>query len=124
SEWSATTKDQLNIFRSQKSFSAIIELKQRPYFVALNDVIVTMRMNDLKLGDVITLDRVREIGSEEFILQGNPYVHPSYFTVKAVVIEHPVSEEIVRHHWKKRGHQPVHVNRNHHTALRVCEISI
>ncbi|KAJ3019066.1 UNVERIFIED_CONTAM: Adaptor for signal transduction [Siphonaria sp. JEL0065] len=124
SEWSTTTKDQLNTLRSQKSFSAIVEVKQRPYFVALNDVIVTMRMNDLKLGDVISLDRVREIGTEEFILQGNPYVHPNYFSVKAVVIEHPVSQEIVRHHWKKRGHQPVHVNRNHHTALRVCEISI
>ncbi|KAJ3064209.1 hypothetical protein HDU98_012354 [Podochytrium sp. JEL0797] len=122
--WSATTKTQLTHLRAQTTLSAIVEIKQRPYFVAVNDVIVTMRMNDLQLGDVIELDRVREIGSEDYLLQGNPYVHPGFFTVKAVVIEHPVSQEIVRHHWKKRGHQPVHVNRNHHTALRVSEISI
>ncbi|KAJ3393893.1 hypothetical protein HDU84_000856 [Entophlyctis sp. JEL0112] len=123
-EWSAATKDRLAMLRAQRDLRAIVEIKQRPYFVAVNDVIITMRMNDLSLGDVIVLDRVREISSEDYILQGHPYVFPSFFTIKAVVVEHPVSAEIVRHHWKKRGHQPVHVNRNHHTALRISEISI
>jgi ribosomal protein L21 len=81
-------------------------------------------MNDLNLGDVITLDRVREIGSEDYIIQGNPYVYPDFFTIKATVIEHPVGREIVRHHWKKRGYVTKHVNRNHHTALRITDISI
>ncbi|KAJ3098622.1 hypothetical protein HDU97_003887 [Phlyctochytrium planicorne] len=83
-----------------------------------------MRMNDLNIGDIISLDRVREISTEDYILQGHPYVYPGYFNIKATVIEHPVSGEIVRHHWKKRGHQPIRVNRNHHTALRITEISI
>ncbi|KAJ3132628.1 hypothetical protein HK100_005182 [Physocladia obscura] len=98
---SSQTKTQLALLRGQNYLRAIVELKQRPYFVALNDVIITMRMNDLELGDVIELDRVREISSEDYILQGNPYVHPSYFKVKAVVIEHPVSAEIVplQDHW-------------------------
>ncbi|KAJ3244048.1 hypothetical protein HDU78_011528 [Chytriomyces hyalinus] len=124
--WSETTKTQLGLLREQptNSFSAIVELKQRPYFVGIGDIIVTMRMNDLKLGDVIVLDRVREIGSKDYVLKGHPYVHPQFFSVKAVVIEHPVSAEVVRHHWKKRGHQPVHTNRNHHTSLRIAEISI
>ncbi|KAI8852527.1 hypothetical protein BC829DRAFT_384605 [Chytridium lagenaria] len=113
--WSADTKESLSLIKNQPNHWAIVEIKQRPYYVALNDVIVTMRMNDVSIGD---------ISSDEYILKGHPYLYPGYFTVKATVVEHPVSAEIVRHHWKKRGHQPVIVNRNHHTALRITEISI
>lgn len=110
--------------RQQTKSSAIVEIKQRPFEVSVNDVIITMRMNDLKLGDVIVLDRVREISTEDYVLRGNPYIFPDFFTVKAVVVEHSVSAEIVRHHWKKRGHQPIHRNRTHHTVLRITDISI
>ncbi|KAJ3333684.1 hypothetical protein HDU76_005158 [Blyttiomyces sp. JEL0837] len=123
-KWSQQTLSSLETLRKQPNLKATVEIKQRPYHVGQNDVIITMRMNDLKLGDVISLDRVREISTGDFILQGNPYIYPSFFNIKAVVIEHPVSAEIVRHHWKKRGHQPVHVNRNHHTALRISEIEV
>ncbi|KAI8614673.1 hypothetical protein BC830DRAFT_1126331 [Chytriomyces sp. MP71] len=122
--WSSATKTALDQLRSAPRLSAIVELKQRPYFVSVNDVVVAMRMNDLQLGDVIALDRIREVSSDAHVLQGHPFVHPEFVSVKAVVIEHPVSKEVVRHHWKKRGHQPIHVNRNHHTALRICDISI
>ncbi|KAI9355407.1 ribosomal protein L21-like protein, partial [Zopfochytrium polystomum] len=120
--WSAETVGALAKLRAQTKTSAIVEIKGRPYSVTVNDVVVTMRMNDLHLGDVISLDRVREISTEDYFLRGNPYIYPDFFSIKAVVIEHPVSAEIVRHHWKRRGHQPVHRNRNHYTALRISEI--
>ncbi|KAJ1560810.1 hypothetical protein HK405_005878 [Cladochytrium tenue] len=122
--WSDETIAALRRMRAQAKSSAIVEIKARPYEVTVNDVVVTMRMNDLNLGDVVLLDRVREISTEDFVLKGHPYIYPAFYTIKAVVIEHPVSGEIVRHHWKRKGHQPVHRNRTHHTALRIAEITI
>ncbi|KAI8812074.1 hypothetical protein BJ742DRAFT_794735 [Cladochytrium replicatum] len=122
--WGDDTKKALSLIYHQPSYYAIVEIKQRPYHVHLNDVVITMRMNDCKLGDVLQLDRVREIGSMEYILQGNPYLHPDYIDIKAVVIEHPAAKEVVRQHWKKRGHDKIVRNRSHHTALRISEINI
>ncbi|TPX38207.1 hypothetical protein SmJEL517_g00367 [Synchytrium microbalum] len=121
---SSTTEEALSLISSQPSHYAILEIKGRPYHVHVDDVIVTMRMNEVRLGDVLVLDRVREIGSAEYLLRGNPYVHPDYHTVKLVVVEHPVGKPIVRKHWKKRGQDKIVVNTTSHTALRVAEISI
>ncbi|TPX69313.1 hypothetical protein SpCBS45565_g02506 [Spizellomyces sp. 'palustris'] len=122
--WTQQTKDALDLLRNQSQYYAIVEIKNRPYFVNNNDIIVTMRMNDLRLGDVIALDRVREIGSGDYILKGNPYIDPKYFRIKAVVVEHPVSTEIVSVHKKRRGRDKIVRNNNHHTALRVAGIEI
>ncbi|KAI8816466.1 uncharacterized protein EV422DRAFT_283458 [Fimicolochytrium jonesii] len=122
--WSRETSAALDLLRSQDKYYAIVELKSRPYYVNLNDVLITMRMNELELGDIIQLDRVREIGSRDFVLKGNPYVDPSYFTIKAVAIEHPVSREIKTIHKKRRGRDRVAFNHSHHTALRIATIKI
>ncbi|KAJ3192733.1 hypothetical protein HK101_006027 [Irineochytrium annulatum] len=123
-QWSQSTLDALAKLREQRNHHAIVEIKSRPYHVRARDIIVTMRMNELQLGDEIELDRVRELGGEDYILQGNPYVRPDFFTVKAVVIEHTVGGEVVRRHWKRHGHIKVVRNRPHHTCLRITEISI
>ncbi|KAJ3091651.1 hypothetical protein HK102_013905 [Quaeritorhiza haematococci] len=124
STWTKETRDALNLLRQQQQYYAILEIKGRPYYVTPNDVVITMRMKDLALGDVLVLDRIREIGSADYILKGNPYVHPSFFTLKAVVIEHPVSAEIVVEKKKRRGSNKVVTNQNHHTALRIVSIEI
>lgn len=112
------------MLKAQDKYYAIVEIKGRPYYVTTSDVVITMRMNELQLGDVISLDRVRELGSEDYILKGNPYIKPDYFTVTATVIEHPVSKDITRIHHKRRGRDKTVVNKNHHTALRISEIKI
>lgn len=66
----------------KEGFYVTLELKNKPHQVSLNDIVVTERMNDLKLGDSLAFDRIREIGSKDWVVQGNPYVHPSFFTVK------------------------------------------
>ncbi|KAL2917223.1 hypothetical protein HK105_203288 [Polyrhizophydium stewartii] len=122
--WSKKTIEALDLLRSQTKFHAIVEIKNRPYHVSKNDIIVTPYMKDLALGEVIELDRVREIGSPDYVLQGNPYVHPSYFQIRATVIEHPRSAEIVRKHWKRSGDTKTVRNANYHTLLRVSHIDI
>jgi len=90
----------------------------------VNDVIVTMKMKDLDLGDIIEVNQIREIGSKDYILQGNPFVHPNYISIKCVVIEHPVGP-LTTHTWhRRRGHSKTRKHQNHYTALRVSEISI
>ncbi|KAJ3150117.1 hypothetical protein HDU86_006741 [Geranomyces michiganensis] len=121
---SATTLAALSLLRAQPSFYAIIELKARPFHIQTNDIIIAPRINDLALGDVIALDRVREIGSKDFILKGNPYVDPRYFNIKATVVEHVVSKENETLFKKRSGRNRIITNRTHHTALRVGDIEI
>ncbi|KAI8908794.1 hypothetical protein DFJ77DRAFT_473313 [Powellomyces hirtus] len=121
---SADTLTALSLLRAQPSFYAIVELKARPYHVHKNDVILTPKINSLQLGDVIALDRVREIGSPDFILKGNPYIDPTYFSIKAVVVEHLVSKENETLFKNRSGRNRIVKNKSHHTALRVAEIDI
>ncbi|KAJ3130460.1 aconitate hydratase [Nowakowskiella sp. JEL0407] len=122
--WSPEMKSALSLLRNQKDFYAIVEIHNRPYFVHVNDLIMTMRINQLSLGNILELDRVREIGSTDFILKGSPYIHPDIFQVKAIVTEHPVSSDIVRVKHMRRGRDRVSTNQNHYTALRITDISI
>jgi ribosomal protein L21 len=123
-EKSKETKEALEWFQKSKNFYVIAEIKGRPNHVALNDVVVTNKMNDLNLGDVISLDRIREIGSESGVLKGNPYVSPNYFRVTASVISHTLAKPITRKHSKKSGLSKYVTNQSHHTLLRINEISI
>ncbi|KAJ2999291.1 hypothetical protein HDV02_003224 [Globomyces sp. JEL0801] len=121
---SKTTIDALQSLANSKSFYAIAEIKSKPFHVAVSDIIITMRMNDLAIGDVIQLDRVREIGSEKGSLVGNPYILPAYFNMKAVVLEHTQAKPITRRHWKVSGDDKYVTNQSHHTVLRIVDISI
>ncbi|KAJ3299478.1 hypothetical protein HK104_008748 [Borealophlyctis nickersoniae] len=123
-KWSDNTKEALDLLRNQSKYYAIVEVKGQPYHVHLHDIIIAQRINELQLGDVIELDRVWEIGSDDFMLQGNPFILPSYYTIKCVVTEHPYSKEIVRVHKKRRAKNTVLRNFDGYTALRVTEIKI
>eukprot|EP00842_Homolaphlyctis_polyrhiza_P004030 jgi/Hompol1/4628/HPOL_003781-RA len=122
--FSQTTKDALLLMHNQTQYYAVVEIKNRPYHVSKNDVIVTPRMKDLQLGDIIELDRVREIGSSDFVLQGNPYIDPRFFKMAAVVVEHAVSKDIHRVYWKRSGNVRRTTRNTAHTLLRVCEMDI
>ncbi|RKO86912.1 hypothetical protein BDK51DRAFT_19650, partial [Blyttiomyces helicus] len=122
--WSDKTESALALLRSQNRYFAIVEIKRKPFFVHLRDMIITDRMKDLQIGDELILDRVREIGSDDFILRGNPYVDPKYFTLKTVVIEHTPSMKMLTIHKKRVGKDKLRYNHAHHTMLRVTEISI
>jgi ribosomal protein L21 len=121
---SASTKETLRGLATETSLFATVELKNRPYQVSKNDIIITPRMNDLKLGDVISFDRVREIGSKDWILRGNPFILPEYFSIKAVCIEHNRAAPITRKHWKKSGATKSVTNQSSHTLLRISEMSL
>jgi ribosomal protein L21 len=119
-----STSNALRLLENEKRLYAIAEIKERPFYITSGDVIRANRMNELKIGDVIKLDRVTELGGKDHVIKGNPYVHPSYFTVEAVVIEHVYEEENVTEKRKKRGKNTVRSHRNARTMLRVRDIKI
>ena len=118
------TKETLGRLATETSLFATVELKNRPYQVSKNDIIIAPRMNDLKLGDVISFDRVREVCSKDWMLRGNPFILPDYYSIKAVCIEHNRAAPITRKHWKKSGATKSVTNQSSHTLLRVCELSL
>lgn len=73
---------------------AIVEIKGKPFYIAPNDILMPHRLSGLSPGDSLSLDRVREIGSQTHILKGNPYIHPDYYSIRANVLDHYKSKEI------------------------------
>ncbi len=113
----------LKILKGEKLYG-IVEIKQQPYYVQVGDVMVLPRMNDLNVGDVISLDRISEIGSSSCVLKGNPFVHPNFFKADAVVISHEFSQINKTERKKKRGQNTIREARNAHTLLRVSSLNI
>ena len=118
------TQKTLAELQKTKELFATVEIKSKPFQVSKNDIIVTQRMGDLAIGDIIQLERVREIGSSAWILKGNPYVLPDYFDIKAVCIEHTEATPVTRKHWKKSGDTKFVTNQSHHTLLRISELRL
>ncbi|KAI8866887.1 hypothetical protein GQ42DRAFT_127579, partial [Ramicandelaber brevisporus] len=98
----------------------------RPFTVTNNDVIVMDRMKRLNVGDIIQLDKVRELGTQDYTLRGKPFLNPSYSDIQAVVIEHaegPV--RTVTKMKRRKGYRRTYHTIRYKTLLRVtkCEIA-
>ncbi|KAF9371421.1 hypothetical protein CPB97_001971 [Podila verticillata] len=115
----------INLLRNQLRYYAVAEIKNRPYLITKNDIIVLDRLNDVKLGDVIELNQIKELGSKDYSIQGQPYVSPEYFSIKATVIEQPKGKMIETFKKKRRKHfQRRYQFKPLHTLLRVSELEV
>jgi ribosomal protein L21 len=120
---SAETRHGLDNLRGQ-SLYAIVEIKGIHYHVATGDVVVTPRMPEVDLGSVLRLDRVREIGSKDVVIQGSPFVHSKYHKVELVCLEHATSNPVAIQKKRRRGHRPVIIHRDYKTLFRVSTIEV
>ena len=114
----------LSLLKDQPSYHVTLEIKSRPYYVHLNEIINTTRLNDLNIGDVISFDKVREIGSKDFVLQGQDYIDPKYFTVKGVVIGHSQSDEITKYRVGRKVAKKTVKGRVFYTSIMIQSIEI
>ncbi|KAF9428810.1 hypothetical protein BGZ94_000990 [Podila epigama] len=115
----------VNLLRDQLRYYAVAEIKSRPYLITKNDIIVLDRLNDVKLGDVIELNQIKELGSKDYAIKGQPYVSPEYFSIKATVIEQPKGKMIETFKKKRRKHfQRRYQFKPLHTLLRVSELEV
>ncbi|RKP12895.1 ribosomal protein L21-like protein, partial [Piptocephalis cylindrospora] len=118
-------KRALEHLRSQTRHYAVVELVGRPYLVTRNDIVILSRANDLRVGDTLRLDRIREVGSQDYTLKGSPLLDPSYCSVQATVIEHPSSSQITITKFKKRkNYHRRYLFKHRHTLLRISAINL
>lgn len=99
---------------------ALVELKGVPYHITQNDLVTTSKMG-LPLGTELRLDKIRELGSHEVTLRGDPYVEN--VDIRAIVVENWQSD--MKYKQKIKGahrHQPKRGSRHHLTTIQVTQI--
>ncbi|KAI9143483.1 ribosomal protein L21-like protein [Paraphysoderma sedebokerense] len=125
----------------QSPLYAILEIAGRPLHVTPQDILVLNRINSpsqpsssadpsttmisskkepLPPGTVLQLNRVREIGSKDYTLRGNPYVSPSYYNIEAIMLENPKGPKVTI--VKKKRRKGYRVKRGHRQLLSVVRI--
>ncbi|KAI7886834.1 hypothetical protein K492DRAFT_203089 [Lichtheimia hyalospora FSU 10163] len=115
----------LTKLRDQLRYYAIAEIAGRPLLITKNDKVVVHRLKDVNVGDVIKLDRVRELGSKDYTIKGSPFVDEKYYDINATVIEHTKSK-LIRIVKKKRrkNYKRTIEHKQTHTVLRINNLDI
>ncbi|KAK9718105.1 hypothetical protein K7432_005725 [Basidiobolus ranarum] len=82
-------------------------------------------MKEVQLGDVLKLNRVRELGSKDYTIQGKPYVSQDFYSVRATVIEQPKGKQIeIIKKKRRKGYQRRLTHRQPYTVLRISEVDV
>lgn len=104
-----TTTTQSLLSKISEQFPKIyakVNIFNFPFTVSRQDQIVMHRLKDVQVGDVIKLDRIREIGSTDYTIKGNPWIDTKFCDIEACVIEHGRGAKVSAKEPKKRkGHQ-------------------
>lgn len=107
------------------NFYAKVNIFNFPFTVSRQDRLVLHRLKDVKVGDIIKLDRIREIGSPDFTIKGRPWINPEFCHVEACVIEHGRGQKVNAKEPKKRkGHQRKLTIKPLTTTLLIRDIKI
>lgn len=110
---------------SYPNLYARINLHNMPFTVRPRDYIWTHRMKDTIPGDIIILDRIRELGSKEATLRGRPWIKNKRVLVMATVLEHSRGAKVkVPVHRQRKGRRPKLTIKPHATLLRIRDIVI
>ena len=83
------------------------------------------RLNDVKVGDVLRLSNILEVGSREFTLRGGPKILPEHVRVEATVVEHTNGKmEVIFKKKRRKGYQKTITHKQTYTRLRVGSIDV
>ncbi|KAK7445379.1 hypothetical protein VKT23_014796 [Stygiomarasmius scandens] len=120
-----STASALDLIRSQPSHYVVASVVGRKYLLAPRDVLTVPRLRDVKVGDVISLDEIHELGSREYTLRGNPTIPPSNVKVEATVVEHTKGKmEFIFKKKRRKGYQKTKKHKQTYTRLRIGDIEI
>ena len=91
------------------------------------DILTLPRLKDVKVGDIIQLERIHEVGSRDYTLRASEgdFLAPTLVKCAATVIEHTKGrmEETVKFKRRKGYHKTIK-NKSMYTRLRIGEISL
>jgi large subunit ribosomal protein L21 len=82
-------------------------------------------LRDVKVGDVLVLDEIHELGSREYTLRGNPVIPPNTVKVAATVVEHTKGKmEFIFKKKRRKGYRKTIQHKQPYTRIRIGDIEI
>jgi len=115
----------LSLIRSQPSQYVVASVAGRKYLLAPRDLLTVPRLRDVRVGDVLKLSEIHEVGSREFTIRGNPLVPPERVHVEATVVEHTKGKmEVIFKKKRRKGYQKTIKHKQTYTRLRIGPIDV
>ncbi|KAG1876708.1 ribosomal protein L21-like protein [Suillus subalutaceus] len=112
-----------SLIRSQPSQYIVASLAGRKYLLAPRDLLTVPHLKDVRVGDVLALQDIHEVGSRDYTLRGDPVISPSRVKVEATVVEHTKGKmEVVFKKKRRKGYQKTIKNKHPYTRLRIGSI--
>ncbi|RDX54302.1 hypothetical protein K466DRAFT_536569 [Polyporus arcularius HHB13444] len=121
----STTPNALSLIRSQPSQYVVASLAGRKYLLTSRDLLTVPRLKDVKVGDVLRLSDIHEIGSREYTVRGNPVIPSEQVRVEATVVEHTKGRmELIFKKKRRKGYERTVQHKQTYTRLRIGPIDI
>jgi len=121
----SSTSQALALIHSQPNQYVIASIAGRKYLLASKDLLTVPRLNDVRVGDVLSLSQIHEVGSREYTLRGSPDIATSHVVVEATVVEHTKGK--MEHIFKKKrrkGYERTIPHKQTYTRLRIGPIQV
>ncbi|KAF8159574.1 ribosomal protein L21-like protein [Crassisporium funariophilum] len=120
-----STASALQLIRSQPSQYVVATFAGRKYILTPRDMLTVPRLRDVKVGDVLALDEIHELGSREYTLRGNPVIPANKVKVEATVVEHTKGTmEYIFKKKRRKGYRKTIQHKQPYTRLRIGSIEI
>ncbi|EGO22243.1 hypothetical protein SERLADRAFT_440267 [Serpula lacrymans var. lacrymans S7.9] len=120
-----STSAALSLIRSQPFQYFVASIAGRKYLLSPRDLLTVPHLKDVKVGDVISLSNIHELGSREYTIRGNPDIPTDKVKVEATVVEHTKGKmEVVFKKKRRKGYQKTIKNKHPYTRLRIGPIHI
>ncbi|KAK0543254.1 hypothetical protein OC846_006215 [Tilletia horrida] len=66
----------LSLLKTQPNRYAIASLVGRTFLLSISDMLTVPRLRDVRVGDVLELDRIHEVGSQDYTLRAQEAIAP------------------------------------------------
>lgn len=121
----STAAAALGLIRAQPSQYVVASFVGKRYILTPKDLLTVPHLRDVKVGDVLKLDEIHELGSRDYTVRGNPIISPDKVQVQATVIEHTKGTMEIKFKKKRRkGYQKTIKHKHPFTRLRIGDIVI
>ncbi|KAJ7058575.1 ribosomal protein L21-like protein [Mycena amicta] len=120
----SSTSAALELIRSQPSRYIVATLGGKKHILTPKDLLTVPRIRDVKVGDLVALSAIHELGSREYTLRGDPVIPASTgVRVHATVVEHTKGAMEYTYKKKRRkGYQKLIQHKQPYTRLRIGDI--
>ena len=120
-----STTAALQLIRSQPSQYVVASFAGRKYILTPRDMLTVPHLRDVKVGDVLVLDEIHELGSREYTLRGNPVIPPNTVKVEATVVEHTKGKmKFIFKKKRRKGYRKTIQHKQPYTRIRIGDIEI